>query len=155
MVEQARTVGATSGLHRRGCLLGVVVALALCIAILGFGWRYIDRTYRVPIIPPYPNAVGNTHYPNRLEMALLGEAFGGFQTHDTHEMVQVYYRAALAARGWEGEWYRDRDGYCYALLIIENDPRQAGVPSGTTSIAFKLRYAFDVELGKNAPPGCK
>lgn len=155
MIEQAQMVGAARGKNRRGCLLGAVTIFALCIAILGLGLLYIDRTHRAPVIPSYPRAVGNAHYPARWEMALTGESFGGFQTRDPYKTVTEYYHTALTARGWEGEWYRDRNGYCYTLLILENDPIQAHVPPGTTSIAFKLRYAFDVELGKNAPPGCK
>lgn len=114
----------------------------------------LDRTDPAPSIPTYPRTEGLASYPAPWGIALFGESFGGFTTRDSYAAVRAYYSVALPMAGFEQGWYRGRNGLCYTLLILENDPRRAGVSPGQTSIAFKLRTAFTSEIGTTAPAGC-
>jgi len=126
----------------RGCLLGISGFLGLCIALLALALFILDRTSATPIIPPYPNVEGRASYPSRWGIELFNEDFSGFRTTDTHPQVLHYYRERLAQEGWDGWWYRAKDGHSKTPLIIKNDSRAGGIPPGVTRIALKVRPIF-------------
>ncbi len=133
----------------RGCLLVVIGFLALCCNLLSI----TALAHPAPTLPPYSHTIGAVSYPSKWEMILFSEGFGSFRTSDSHATVLSNYKAILATYGWEGWWYRDRNGYCYTILIIENNPFMAKTPPGQTSIALKLRAAFESEIGAPGPLG--
>ena len=118
----------------RGCTL-ILVVIIVAPVLLIHGYLALNGDYLAPTIPHYPNVVGDAHYPRRLEVMYLGEAFGGFKTTDSYDTVREYYDVRLAEQGWEQRWYKNRAGRCYVLLIILNSPAYTDPRYTSTVIA--------------------
>lgn len=140
-------------------IIGWYLGVVAIVTILMLAWLWSNWDYRAPTIPPYPSVVGFSGTPSPFEAQSVGKADGSFRTRDAPEVVGSFYTTMFREQGWEKRgsrhWYRNRAGYCYTLLVIQNDPVMAKDAPGMASFVIRLRQAYTQEKILDAPPGCR